>query len=233
MVQYTQVTLPCEPIERSRANVMTVEPLVAACAAQIDASHKAREQAIAVSRTLIRQCANTIRAIHRGSFAEARDMLRQAEEIAADLRAAVTDYPHLLVAGYTQDALKEYAEAWLVYTFLADTGDQAPPTAESLSVEPAAFLNGLAEAASELRRAILDRLRQGKVAQCEPLLAIMDDVYSLLMTVDYPDAITGGLRRSTDALRGVLERTRGDVTSALRQERMLNALAAFEDRLAE
>jgi translin len=207
---------------------MSIESVVEACAAHIDSSHKAREQALSISRTLVRQCANTIRTVHRGQFAEALEMLGKAEEIAASLRAAVVDQPHLLAAGYTQDALKEYSEARLVYAFLK--GEEIP-SADELVVEPAAYLNGLAEAASELRRAILDRLRRGEVQQSETLLALMDDVYSLLMTLDYPEAVTGGLRRSTDALRGVLERTRGDVTSALRQERLIGALAAFEQRI--
>jgi translin len=100
-----------------------------------------------------------------------------------------------------------------------------------LQVEPAAYLNGLAEAASELRRAILDGLRLGQVERGEELLAIMDEVYSLLITIDYPDAITGGLRRTTDALRAVLERTRGDMTAAIRQEQLTSALVAFERKI--
>ena len=208
---------------------MSLETLVAACATRIEETHTAREQALAISRALVRQCANTIRATHRASYDEAATMLAEARQTAARLRAAVSDKPNLLSAGYTQDALKEYTEAALVYAFL--TGDTLP-TAEQLDVEPAAFLNGMAEAASELRRAILDRLRRGAVTESEHLLTMMDDSYSLLMTLDYPEAVTGGLRRSTDALRGVLERTRGDVTSALRQERLLGALAAFEERVS-
>ncbi len=208
---------------------MSIETLVAACAAQIEESHKAREQAVAISRTLVRQCANTIRALHRSEYPAADTMLQEAHATAARLRAAVADQPHLLMAGYTQDALKEYAEASLVAAFLLS--DELP-SAEMLNVEPAAFLNGLAEAASELRRAILDRLRRSELGESERLLVFMEDAYSLLMTVDYPDALTGGLRRSTDALRGVLERTRGDVTSAIRQERLMSALAAFESKAA-
>jgi translin len=98
-------------------------------------------------------------------------------------------------------------------------------------MQAAAYLNGMAEAASELRRAILDRLRRGEVERSEELLALMSDIHSMLMSIDYPEAVTGGLRRSTDALRAVLERTRGDVTNAIRQERLLHALAAFEQRL--
>ncbi len=130
-------------------------------------------------------------------------------------------HPALLHAGYTQDALKEYAEAHLT---LALVRGASLPTAEELQVEPAAYLNGLAEAASELRRYVLDALRKGDTGDCERLLGAMDEVYSLLVTVDYPDAVTGGLRRTTDALRAVLERTRGDLTVSLRQEQLLAAL---------
>ncbi|MFP4436196.1 MAG: haloacid dehalogenase [Chloroflexaceae bacterium] len=207
---------------------MTIEPLVTECVAQFETSHAAREQALTTSRALVRQCANTIRAAHRKQFDEAVQMLEQASTIVGNLRAVVADQPGLLTAGYTQDALKEYAEASLVYAFL--TGG-APPSVSELQIEPAAYLNGLAEAASELRRAILDGLRRGEVTRGEELLTIMDDVYSMLVTVDFPEAVTGGLRRTTDALRAVLERTRGDMTAAIRQERLTEALAAFEAKI--
>jgi translin len=192
---------------------MTIEERVGEATAQIEASHAARERAIGRSRALIRQCANAIRAAHRREFDAARAQLGEATVTAQTLRNELAGHPELLFAGYTQDALKEYAEAALVYAFLHG---EEPPSAATLGVEPAAYLNGLAEAASELRRAILDGL---------------DDVYGLLVTVDYPDAVTGGLRRTTDALRAVLERTRGDVTAAIRQDQLTAALAAFEGTL--
>jgi translin len=208
---------------------MTIESIVAEAVAQIDTSHAARERALGASRALTRQCAKTIRAVHRGEFEQAQALLREATATAQGLRAGLVEQPNLLYAGYTQDALKEYAEAALVYAFLH--GDE-PPGPEAIAVEPAAYLNGLAEAASELRRAILDGLRHGQVARAEALLAVMDDVYSMLVTVDYPDAITGGLRRTTDALRAVLERTRGDVTAAIRQDQLTAALATFEGKIS-
>lgn len=207
---------------------MSIDTLVAACVAQIDASHIAREQAIGASRALIRQCANSIRCAHRAEFAEAGQLLAAAAATAGQLSAATAGNPELRFAGYTQDALKEYAEANLLVACLAN----APlPSAAQLGIEPAAYLNGLAEAASELRRAILDGLRRGEVARGEALLQLMDDVYSALVTVDYPDAITGGLRRTTDALRAVLERTRGDMTAAIRQDQLVEAMRALEGRL--
>jgi len=208
---------------------MTIESVVAEAVMRIEATHAARERALSASRALVRQCANAIRAVHRAEFETAQTLLGEATQTAQDLREGLAEHPNLLFAGYTQDALKEYAEAALVYAFLH--GDP-PPGPAVLQVEPAAYLNGLAEAASELRRAILDGLRHGQVARGETLLAIMDDVYATLVTVDYPDAITGGLRRTTDALRAVLERTRGDMTAAIRQEQLTAALAAFEARVS-
>ncbi|HMQ34672.1 MAG TPA: haloacid dehalogenase [Chloroflexaceae bacterium] len=207
---------------------MTIDSLVAACVAQIEASHGAREQAIVASRALIRQCANSIRAAHRAEFAEAARLLGEAGQTVAQLNGATAERPDIRFAGYTQDALKEYVEAHLVLAFL---GGREPPPAAELGVQAAAYLNGLAEAASELRRAILDGLRRGEVARGEALLQVMDDVYSALVTVDYPDAVTGGLRRTTDALRAVLERTRGDMTAALRQDQLTAAMRELEARL--
>lgn len=209
---------------------MTLELFVAACRDQLDQNHRAREQALSASRALIRQCANTIRAAHRGDATLAADLLAQARAMVGDLRRSVADQASLQAAGYTQDAYKEYVEACFVYAFLCDP--TTLPTLASLPVDPAAALNGLAEAASELRRAALDQLRRGNAEAAEQLLNTMDEVYSLLVSVDYPEAVTGGLRRTTDALRAVLERTRGDVTAALRQEQLLAALHAFEARIA-
>jgi translin len=207
---------------------MSLEAIVEQLRDTLQQSHTAREAALGASRALTRQCANAIRAMHRREFDDAARLLSQAEATADELRQRLTDYPELLYAGYTQDALKEYAEAHLVYAFLH--GDP-PPTPAMIGVAPAAYLNGLAEAASELRRAILDVLRHGKASEVEPLLVTMDEVYSLLVTIDYPDALTGGLRRATDALRAVLERTRGDLTAAARQDQLAAALARLEGRI--
>lgn len=207
---------------------MSIDRLVAECVAQIDASHGAREQVIGVSRGLIRLCANSIRATHRGEFAEAERLLVAAGAVVAQINAATADNPEIRAAGYTQDALKEYAEAHLVLALLAG---REPPGAAALGVDPAPYLNGLAEAASELRRAILDGLRRGETARGELLLQLMDDIYAALVTVDYPDAITGGLRRTTDALRAVLERTRGDISAAIRQDQLVAAMRDLERRL--
>lgn len=207
---------------------MDLDSIVEAAIAQMDKTNQARETALSTSRSLIRQCANAIRAIHRQEWETARALMGEAGVTAGELRARLGDHPAILHAGYTQDALKEYAEARLTYAMVR--GEALPGPGE-VAVEPAAYLNGLAEAASELRRFILDGLRRGDVATGERLLATMDDVYSLLVTVDYPDAVTSGLRRTTDALRAVLERTRGDLTAALRQDQLMAALSQVEARL--
>lgn len=180
-----------------------------------------RDQAIGEGRQLVRLAANSIRATHRGDVADAAALLDEAQARLTTLSATLRDHPNVYWAGYVQDAAKEVAEAAITRAIV--TG-QPLPTPESLAVEDAAYLNALAEAASELRRQALDQLRQGETARAETLLAAMDDVYGALVTVDFPDAITGGLRRTTDALRAVLERTRGDVTMAVTQGRVERAL---------
>lgn len=207
---------------------VSIAAVVEAAIAQLEATNAARETALVTSRALIRQCANAIRAIHRHDWADAEQLVEGAAATAAELHTRTRNHPSILHAGYSQDAMKEYAEACLTLALVRGT---PLPAATELQVEPAAYLNGLAEAASELRRYLLDGLRKGELADSERLLAAMDDVYSLLVTVDYPDAVTGGLRRTTDALRAVLERTRGDLTTTLRQEQLIAALRLVEERL--
>ena len=195
---------------------------------EFEAKNTVRDEALRQSRQLIRLCANTIRALHRDDFTEADTLLASARQAADTLIADVSAYPDLYFTGYTQDAMKELSEAYITYAFIRDS---EPPTPKSLKVESAAYLNGMADAAGELRRYTLDRLRTGDVATGERLLKAMDEIYSRLVTVDFPGAITGGLRRSTDMVRGVLERTRGDLTTAVRQEEMKTALRAVSQRI--
>lgn len=195
---------------------------------ELEAKNAARDAVLRRSRELIRCCANSVRATHRDEFEAAAQLLAAARTTAAQMLTDTAQYPDLYYAGYTQDALKELSEAHITYALVTDA---AVPTPQGLQVESAAYLNGLAEATGELRRYVLDRLRRGDVTTGERLLAAMDDIYSLLVTVDFPDAITGGLRRNTDMVRAVLERTRGDLTTATRQEEMKQALCAFSQRI--
>ncbi len=188
----------------------------------------ARDVILARSRELVRLCATIIRASHRDDFEEAQRLLGQAREAAATMRSESAPYPDLYFAGYTQDALKELAEAHIT---VALAQDESLPTPDEIAIESPAYLNGLAEAASEMRRRSLDLIRRGNNAEAERLLKAMDEIYAVLMTFDFPDAITGGLRRRVDALRGVLERTRGDLTMSMRQGELRQALREFEGRI--
>jgi translin len=187
----------------------------------LEQKHRAREITLTASRRAIRSCATAIRAIQRREMGEARELIAEAAAYLSEAEAALEGHPDVRYAGFLHDAKKEFAEANLTLAFIAD---QPIPTADELGVEVQAYLNGMAEAASELRRQALDCLRRGDNPEAERLLGIMDDVYALLVTVDYPDALTGGLRRTTDALRAVIERTRGDVTNALVIARLQDAI---------
>lgn len=196
----------------------------------LEDKNTARDRALQHSRTLIRHCAHAIRAVHREERALAQDHLAEARELVHALREGLAAYPDLYHAGYTQDALKEYAEA----SILAALIEKEPlPKPEDLGVEYASYLGGLGEAAGELRRRVLDTLRRDETPEAERLLAAMDDIYGLLVTIDYPDAITGNLRRITDMVRGVVERTRGDLTTSVQQQELKHALRAVERKLKD
>jgi translin len=209
-------------------NLDILDTIVEDIRIQFEAKNTARDAAINLSRGLIQHCANAIRAVHRHEWDAARARLDTARDAANAIRAVVAEYADLYHSGYTQDALKEYVEAYAIYALARG---ETLPTPQSLGVEPATYLNGLCEAASELRRQILDILRRGHSNDAERLLAAMDTIYGLLIGFDFHDAITGGLRRRVDALRAVLERTRGDVTSSVRQGALQAALADFEQRV--
>jgi translin len=207
-----------------------LEPIGEKIDALLRVKNTARDKALGQSRTLIRYASLTIRAVHREERGLAEENLKLAREAAAELKQGLVEYPDLYFAGYTQDALKELAEASIVFALV---GHLPLPAPAALGVEAAAYLNGLGEAAGELRRWSLDLLRRGKTADAEGVLAMMDDIYSLLVTLDYPDALTGGLRRTTDMVRGVTERTRGDLTLSLRLEAAERAAAALEQTLGK
>ena len=192
--------------------------------------HAAREKALPRSRAAIRCCANSIRATHRQENARASELIAQAalllQEMAEDLR----DHQDIYYAGFVHDAQKEYAEA---VSFSALVQMQSLPTPDDLSISYAAYLNGLAEAVGELRRYVLDQLRRGHFEHSETFLNYMDEIYAILITIDFPDAITGGLRRTTDATRGILEKTRGDLTSAVIQNQLQQSMQALQSELQQ
>jgi translin len=185
----------------------------------------AREKALPLCREAIRHCGNAIRAIHRHEFDPARELLKSARNLINEAEQAVADHNELRYAGFIRDAQKEFAEGNITLALV--TGKQLPdPT--KLSIEVTAYLNGMGEAVGELRRYLLDSLRQDDLSQGEELLSAMDDIYSVLVSMDFPDAVTSGLRRTTDAVRGILERTRSDLTLTMRQQDLKERLDSFE-----
>ncbi|GAB4465211.1 MAG: haloacid dehalogenase [Anaerolineales bacterium] len=187
-----------------------------------------REEALKQARQLTRACSLAIRAVHRNEFDVMEGYLAEAKALADKLRDDLRNHPDLYYAGYSQDALKEFVEANVTCALIQN---QAPQTPEELEVEYTTYLNGLAEVVGELRRRILDILRSGYSQEAERLLNHMDDIYSVLVTMDYPDAITNGLRRQTDNVRGIIEKTRGDVTFSLRGEDLTQAISRLDRQL--
>ncbi|MCE5259003.1 MAG: haloacid dehalogenase [Chloroflexi bacterium] len=206
-----------------------LETIVDRIVATLKHKNEVRDITLQRSREMIRFCANSIRATHRHEFGAAAALLTQAQEAAAQMIEEVREFPDLYYAGYVQDATKELAEAAIT---LAVVNHEPLPEPEALHIEYAAYLNGLGEATGEMRRYALDAMRRDELETAEWLLSVMDDVYTSLVTIDFPDALTDGLRRTTDLVRGVTERTRGDLTTTVQEHKLQAALREFENRLS-
>ncbi len=201
-----------------------LEALSSLAEEDLGVQNRARDEALQQSRELIRLCSNAIRAGHRGEWDQAETLLAEADEVGRAMQTLLAPYPELYYAGYTQDALKELVEARVTLRLISH---RDLPSVEEAGIPLNTYLNGVCEAASELRRRCLDLLRQEDFDEAERLLAAMDAIYEVLMSIGYPDAITRGLRRRVDQLRGVLERTRGDLTSTLQMVRLRHALQTY------
>lgn len=195
---------------------------------KFDVLTKLRDQALTDARQLTRSCSLAIRAVHRNDQVIMEGFLNEARHLANKLSEELRDYPSLYYTGYTQDALKEFVEASVTCALILD---EPLPTCEDLRVMESTYLNGLAEVPGELRRRILDILRSGYSEEVERLLGFMDEIYSVLVTMDYPDAITNGLRRQTDLARGIIEKTRGDVTVSLQGQHLTSAIRQLSAQL--
>ena len=189
-----------------------------------------REQALSVSREVIRFSANAIRAVHRGDFDDARELIKKGDARLRDADHIEASSPSIFNAGFMNDARKEFTEANVT---LAVISGSDIPSISDLKVDAAAYINGMAEVIGELRRYILDALRRDAVDGCPEFMDIMDEMYGVLVTIDFPEGVTSGLRRNTDAMRGVLERTRGDLTMALRQHSLEARLAEWENNRSQ
>src|SRR5215216_7200457 len=187
-----------------------------------------RDEALKQARQLTRACSLAIRAVHRDDREAMEANLAEAQTLADILREELKDHPELFIAGYTQDSLKEFVEANVTCALIQNQQLQTP---EELGVQDATYLNGLAEVVGELRRRTLDILRSGYSEEAERLLGYMDEIYSVLVTMDYPDAITNGLRRQTDLVRGIIEKTRGENTVSLRGQNLTEAIKQLSTQL--
>jgi translin len=192
------------------------------------AKDAAREKVLPLCREVIRYSSTAIRAVHRQEFPQAGEQLDAARSLLVEIAQSVNTYSDLSNSGFVRDAQKEFAEGSAV---LALVTGKPLPTPGTLEVDAAAYLNGLGEAVGELRRYLLDGIRGGDLSRAEELLTAMDDIYSVLVTIDFPDAITAGLRRTTDMVRGVLEKTRSDLTLTVRQKELEDRLRGFEGKL--
>ncbi|MFN3684612.1 MAG: haloacid dehalogenase, partial [Fimbriimonadaceae bacterium] len=206
------------------------ESIVRDLRASAERMHEAREIGLAKCRTLIQTSAKCIRHVHRHQFEEAKRLLEDAKRIASEARTALTPFPSVMHAGFLHDAEKEMVEAACVLSMVQG---RPLPDPQELGAMAMSYLNGVGEAASECRRFALDEMRRGHLDAAERLLGAMEAVYDELITFDFPDSMTGGLRRTCDALRAVVERTRSDLTATASQQELIRELRETRRSLSE
>jgi translin len=204
-----------------------LETVVEQVCERFERADKARDHALSLQRKIIKHCSLSIRAMHRQETDEADRLMKVARDLLDEAEEALRGFPEIYFAGFLQDAQKEYAEACLTQSLIVGS---LLPSPQDIRVDFAPYLNGLGEAVGEMRRYTLDRIRAGDLDESERVLESMDEIYCALVGVDFPDAITRGLRRSTDLARACLERTRGDLTNHFDRRRVERALQFIESR---
>ena len=196
-----------------------------------EAKDKAREIGLSLSREVVRTCGTAIRHTHRGAIDKAAMLLEDAQKALEKINLQLVNHPDIYYSGFVEHAQQEFVECAIVHQLLTkNNNNDTLPSPQELGVTPAAYLNGLGDVVGELRRHILDLIRQDMPQDGDRFLDIMDEIYSTLMMFDYPDAITRGLRRKSDVARSLIERTRGDLTNAIRQQKLEQSMKEFESQ---
>lgn len=208
---------------------MNLQEISTRIGARLEVTDQARDHGLVLSRKAIKHCSLAIRAVHRGEAKDVESHLQEARTLLTQACDTLRPYPDVYYSGFLQDAEKEFAEAQITYRII---NGQTLPGPEDLQVDYAPYLNGMAEAVGELRREVLDLLRRGELERAESLLSVMDEMYYVLISMDFPDAITRGLRRSTDIARGCLEKTRGDLTHHYAGQNLERELSTIRNRLS-
>jgi translin len=197
---------------------------------EIDADDQIREKVLPLSRNAVRKCSESIKMTHKKEFAKAKVMVEEAHDIIASAMSEMPDSTFVSKSKTMDIAYQELTEAANVLS-LIEYGKYTPPEKYQIPSRP--YLNGLADVIGELRRSSLDSLRRDDVNKAEHLLSLMEEVLEGLQLLDYPNALVPDLRRKCDVGRALVEKTRGDLTRAVGQSKLVKELADFEKRISK
>ncbi len=187
-----------------------------------DKLNEIRETSLTISRAIVRDCSKSIRFIHRSDIKGAEEFIDSAKKKITELKKLTENVSEISFAGYVLDAEREYVEAVLFYVY--ESKGYIEPF-EKFNVHPSSYIQGIGDTIGEWRRKALDHLRNLELVKSESYLNIMEEGLGILNELDYPDALTGGLRRYADNARGIIERTRSDITNAFVNEALRNDIS--------
>lgn len=195
---------------------MTLNNIFSEITEKLDDIDRDREDILKISREIVRHCSIAIKSIHRKEFDVYRDKIKEIKSNHENLLTFVKKHP-MLFSGYIKTPEQEYMEAVCLYAII---NDQELPSPTDYNVDSVNYLLGLADVIGELRRHILDKIRRDEIDDLEKVLDTMSEIYSHLFAIDYPKGITQDLRRKTDVARGIIEKTRGDISLSLQINRL-------------
>ena len=186
---------------------------------ELDKANGIREKILNLSRESIRKSSIAIKHLHRGEYDLADKLITENHSLIHEINNLGSEMKPIRF-GMLLTSNQEYVESIFLQAFLRK---KPYPNFEDLKVPHLSYLHGLTDFVGELRRVILDTLRQDKDIEIAiEALDLMDDLYSLLLSIDYPDSLTFNLRKKTDFVRNITEKTRGDVTLAINRLQLID-----------
>jgi translin len=182
----------------------------------IDDKDRIREKALRHSREIIINCRKAIQLIHQGQTEKAKMHLRKASAKLASLYDITGNYPELFHAGYVENAAQEFVEAKCLLNIIQGKN---LPDPDKLQTTYSSYLLGLCDVVGELRRKSLDSILVGSAEEANKYLKLMENIYDAIIKFDYPSSLVP-IKRKQDQVRGIIEKTRGELAVASCERRI-------------
>ena len=181
-------------------------------------SNASREFLIKNTRDVVILCSHSIIAAHKGDLRLAKQKIKKAEAvIKVNQKKAKNEFKKYLITPE-----QEFVEA---NSFLAVVENKEIPSLKSLNVSDESYILGLLDCIGELKRLVLDNIRNGQLKEADRIFNVMENLYQALYPFAMYDKIVKETRRKLDVNRILVEETRSVITEEIRRNHFIKALA--------